>query len=150
MRWNKEDRIHIKKISFFLIKICKGCQESDDKMIKIKRAYQPADEKDGFRILVDRLWPRGISKVKAKLDLWMKDIAPSNSLRQWFNHDPIRWDDFQSKYNEELKDKKEFLKQIKDLEKDKSTITLVYGAKDEEHNNAVVLSNVLKDYIESE
>jgi uncharacterized protein YeaO (DUF488 family) len=150
VRWNKEDKIHIKKISFFLIKICKGCQESDDKMIKIKRAYQPADEKDGFRILVDRLWPRGISKVKAKLDLWMKDIAPSNSLRQWFNHDPIRWDDFQSKYNEELKDKKEFLKQIKDLEKDKSTITLVYGAKDEEHNNAVVLSNVLKDYIESE
>ena len=106
------------------------------KMIKIKRAYQPADEKDGFRILVDRLWPRGISKAKAKLDLWMKDIAPSNNLRQWFNHDQKRWDEFQSKYNEELKDKKEFLKHIKDLEKDKSTITLVYGAKDEEHNNA--------------
>jgi uncharacterized protein YeaO (DUF488 family) len=115
-------------------------------MIKIKRAYQPADEKDGFRILVDRLWPRGISKVKAKLDLWMKDIAPSNSLRQWFNHDPIRWDEFKSKYNEELKDKKEFLKQIKDLEKDKSIITLVYGAKDEEHNNAVVLRDVLKAF----
>lgn len=118
----------------------------DGKMIKIKRAYQPADEKDGFRILVDRLWPRGISKVKAKLDLWMKDIAPSNSLRQWFNHDPIRWDEFKSKYNEELKDKKEFLKQIKDLEKDKSIITLVYGAKDEEHNNAVVLRDVLKAF----
>jgi len=115
-------------------------------MIKIKRAYQPADEKDGFRILVDRLWPRGISKVKAKLDLWMKDIAPSNDLRQWFNHDPIKWDEFQSRYNEELKDKKEFLKQIKDLEKDKSTITLVYGVKDEEHNNAVVLIDILKNF----
>ena len=115
-------------------------------MIKIKRAYQPADEKDGFRILVDRLWPRGVSKVKAKLDLWMKDIAPSNNLRQWFNHDPKRWDEFQSKYNEELKDKKEFLKQIKDLEKDKSIITLVYGAKDEEHNNAVVLRDLLKNF----
>ncbi len=115
-------------------------------MIKIKRAYQPADEKDGFRILVDRLWPRGISKAKAKLDLWMKDIAPSNNLRQWFNHDQKRWDEFQSKYNEELKDKKEFLKHIKDLEKDKSTITLVYGAKDEEHNNAVVLIDVLNNF----
>jgi uncharacterized protein YeaO (DUF488 family) len=115
-------------------------------MIKIKRAYQTADEKDGFRILIDRLWPRGISKEKAKFDLWLKDIAPSNNLRHWFNHDPKRWDEFQSKYNEELEDKKELLKQIKDLEKDKSTITLVYGAKDEEHNNAVVLINVLKDY----
>ena len=115
-------------------------------MIKIKRAYQPADEADGFRILVDRLWPRGISKVKAKLDLWMKDIAPSNDLRKWFNHDPARWHEFQTRYNEELKDKYELLKQLNDLEKDKSTITLVYGAKDEEHNNAVVLMGILKNF----
>jgi uncharacterized protein YeaO (DUF488 family) len=115
-------------------------------MIKIKRAYQPAKESDGFRILVDRLWPRGVSKVKAKLDLWMKDIAPSNNLRKWFAHDPIRWDEFQSRYNEELKDKTEFLKQIKELEKSNLTVTLVYGAKDEEHNNAVVLRDILKNF----
>ncbi len=115
-------------------------------MLKIKRAYQPADENDGFRILVDRLWPRGVSKAKAKLDLWMKEISPSNNLRQWFNHDPVRWNEFQSRYIDELKDKKEFLKQIKDLEKDNPTITLVYGAKDEKHNNALVLRDVLKDY----
>jgi uncharacterized protein YeaO (DUF488 family) len=113
-------------------------------MIKIKRAYQPPDESDGFRILVDRLWPRGISKEKAKLDLWMKDIAPSNDLRKWFAHDPERWEGFHSKYSEELKDKKQFLKEIKDIEKEKLTITLLYGAKDEEHNNAVVLKDMLK------
>lgn len=115
-------------------------------MIKIKRVYSPAQENDGFRILVDRLWPRGVSKIKAELDLWMKDIAPSNELRKWFNHDPLRWDEFQIKYREELKEKKELLKQIKDLEKDKSTITLVYGAKDEEHNNAVVIKDILNKF----
>ncbi len=114
-----------------------------DTMLKIKRAYKPAGEDDGYRILVDRLWPRGVSKEKAKLDLWMKDIAPSNDLRKWFNHDPTRWDEFQNKYNEELKDKKELLKQIKELEKDESTVTLVYGAKNEENNNAVVLRDTL-------
>ncbi|MGZ7069074.1 MAG: DUF488 domain-containing protein [Methanobacterium sp.] len=114
-------------------------------MIIIKRAYQPAEDGDGFRILVDRLWPRGISKEKAKLDLWLKDIAPSNELRKWFAHDPERWEEFQIKYCEELKDKKEFLNQIKNIEREKSTITLVYGAKDEEHNNAIVLRDKLKD-----
>ena len=114
-------------------------------MIKIKRAYQPAAEGDGFRILVDRLWPRGISKEKANLDLWLKDVAPSNELRKWFAHDPERWEEFQTKYCEELQDKKELLMEIKDTEKEKSTITLVYGAKDEEHNNAVVLMDLLKE-----
>jgi uncharacterized protein YeaO (DUF488 family) len=113
-------------------------------MIEIKRAYQTVDERDGFRILVDRLWPRGISKDKAKLDLWMKDIAPSNDLRKWFGHDPDKWEEFQNKYIEELKDKKQFLKEIKDIEKEKLTVTLIYGAKDEEHNNAVVLRDILK------
>ena len=115
-------------------------------MLKIKRAYQSAADGDGFRILVDRLWPRGISKEKAKLDLWLKDIAPSGELRKWFAHDPERWQQFQDKYREELKGKKEILKDIKDLEKEKSTVTLVYGAKDEKHNNAVVLRDVLKDF----
>jgi uncharacterized protein YeaO (DUF488 family) len=114
--------------------------------IKIKRAYFPVDDEDGFRILVDRLWPRGISKEKAKLDLWLKDVAPSNELRKWFAHDPERWEEFQIKYLEELNDKKEILNQIKDMEREKSTITLIYGAKDEEHNNAVVLRNILKDF----
>ncbi len=115
-------------------------------MIKIKRVYKSADENDGYRILVDRLWPRGVSKEKAKLDLWMKDIAPSNNLRKWFNHDPTRWDEFQNKYNEELKEKKELLKQIKELEDNKSTVTLVYGAKNEENNNAIVLKNTLSKF----
>jgi len=77
-------------------------------MIKIKRAYKPEDDEDGFRILVDRLWPRGISKEKVKLDLWLKDIAPTNELRKWFTHDPERWEEFQIKYKEELKIKKKF------------------------------------------
>lgn len=115
-------------------------------MIKIKRAYSRVDDEDGFRILVDRLWPRGISKEMAKLDLWLKDIAPSSELRKWFAHDPEKWKEFQMKYREELNDKKEILNQIKDIEKEKLTITLVYGAKDEEHNNAVVLRSVLKDF----
>ncbi|MGZ4857037.1 MAG: DUF488 domain-containing protein [Methanobacteriaceae archaeon] len=114
-------------------------------MIKIKRAYLPMEDGDGFRILVDRLWPRGISKEKAKLDLWLKDVAPSNELRKWFAHDPERWEEFQIKYYEELKDKKEFLNQIKNIEREKSTITLVYGAKDEEHNNAIILRDKLYD-----
>jgi uncharacterized protein YeaO (DUF488 family) len=113
-------------------------------MIKMKRIYKSAEENDGYRILVDRLWPRGVSKEKAQLDLWMKDIAPSNNLRKWFNHDPNRWNEFQNKYTEELKDKKDLLKQLKDLENDKSTITLLYGAKNEENNNAIVLSDILK------
>ena len=116
-------------------------------MIKIKRVYESAEENDGYRILVDRLWPRGVSKEKAKLDMWMKDIAPSNSLRKWFNHDPKRWDEFQNKYNEELKDKNDLLKEIKDLEKSKSTVTLVYGAKNEENNNAIVLRDKLNEMI---
>ncbi len=115
-------------------------------MIRIKRAYPPADEDDGFRILVDRLWPRGISKERAKLDLWLKDVAPSNELRKWFAHDPERWTEFQAKYREELKDKKDILNEIKDKEKEESTITLVYAAKDEDHNNAVVLRDLLKKF----
>ncbi len=115
-------------------------------MIKIKRAYQEPEEEDGFRILVDRLWPRGISKEKLKLDLWLKDVAPSNELRKWFAHDPDKWAEFKEKYREELKNKKTFILKIKDLEKKNDTITLVYGAKDEEHNNAVVLKEKLEGH----
>lgn len=113
-------------------------------MIKIKRAYQLPEDEDGYRILVDRLWPRGVSKEKVKLDLWLKEVAPSDDLRKWFSHDPGKWSEFQERYWEELKDKKNLLSKIKDLEKEKGTITLVYAAKDEEHNDAVVLRDKLQ------
>jgi uncharacterized protein YeaO (DUF488 family) len=112
-------------------------------MIKIKRSYLPPEEGDGLRILVDRLWPRGISKKDLKLDSWMKDIAPSSELRRWFAHDPERWDEFKSKYLGELEDKKELIGLLKIMEKFNGTLTLIYSAKDEEHNNAVVLRELL-------
>jgi uncharacterized protein YeaO (DUF488 family) len=113
-------------------------------MIKIKRVYEEYSEEDGYRILVDRLWPRGLSKSKAKVDLWLKDVAPSSELRKWFAHDPERWEEFQNKYRNELANKKEFLEKIKDLEMDKTIISLLYSAKDKKHNNAVVLIESLK------
>lgn len=110
--------------------------------IKLKRVYEEPAENDGMRILVDRLWPRGLTKQKANIDLWLKDIAPSTELRKWFGHDPERWKEFRKRYNEELKkntDQIEFLeKQLK-----KGAVTLVYGAKDEEHNGALVLKEFL-------
>lgn len=112
-------------------------------MIKIKRIYEEKSKDDGFRILVDRLWPRGVSKEKAHLDLWLKEIAPSNELRKSFGHDPEKWEEFQKKYLAELKLKKEFLKQIKQIIKENKTITLLYAAKDTEHNNALVLKKFL-------
>lgn len=115
-----------------------------DKMIKIKRAYESSSEDDGFRILVDRIWPRGVSKEKANLDTWMKEVAPSNDLRKWFSHDPKKWKEFEKKYEEELKDKNELINEIKEIEKDKGKVTLIYSAKDKEHNNAVVLEHILK------
>ena len=113
-------------------------------MIKIKRVYDAPTKEDGFRILVDRLWPRGVSKEKAKVDLWLKEIAPSNELRTLFCHDPKKWDTFKKKYGNELEDKGELLRKIKQIEKEKGMVTLLYSAKDEAHNNAVALSAFLK------
>jgi uncharacterized protein YeaO (DUF488 family) len=113
-------------------------------MIKLKRAYEPVEKTDGVRILVDRLWPRGVSKIRAHLNAWYKDIAPSTSLRQWFAHDPDKWMGFKKKYLKELHEGKEVLDYIKELEKRYKTVTLVYAAKDQEHNNAQVLAQVLK------
>jgi uncharacterized protein YeaO (DUF488 family) len=110
--------------------------------LRLKRAYEPAVPDDGVRVLVDRLWPRGLSKQKASLDEWEKDIAPSTELRKWFGHDPARWTEFQRRYRTELGQKAESLKRIRDLAKSR-TVTLVYGAHDEEHNDAVVLRDVL-------
>ncbi|MBZ0198268.1 MAG: DUF488 domain-containing protein [Ignavibacteriaceae bacterium] len=111
------------------------------KKIKIKRVYDEYSPQDGVRIMIDRLYPRGIKKEDAKIDFWIKEIAPSNDLRKWFTHDPKKWTEFKKKYIAELKDKDDLCKEILSKEK---VITLVYAAKDEEHNNAIVL----KDYLE--
>lgn len=106
--------------------------------IRIKRVYEQPDKHDGRRILVDRLWPRGLTKEKASVDLWLKDIAPSTELRKWFDHDPDNWEEFKERYLAELKANNEQIRLLKQ-ELDKGIVTLVYGAKDEKHNQAVVL-----------
>ncbi|MGD0730665.1 MAG: DUF488 domain-containing protein [Terracidiphilus sp.] len=110
--------------------------------IRIKRAYAEPDKEDGTRILVDRLWPRGLTKERAKIDLWLKDVAPSTELRKWFAHDPGKWAGFQSRYLEELKRNKEQVSLLKQ-EAAKGPVTLVYGAKDQQHNEAVILQRLL-------
>lgn len=112
-------------------------------MLKIKRIYEAPEKDDGFRVLVDRLWPRGISKEKAKIDLWLRDIAPSDRLRKWFGHKEQRWGEFKARYLEELKDKEAFVKQLRTINK-KSVVTVLYAAKDEVRNNAVILKELLK------
>jgi len=114
-------------------------------MLKIKRAYEPAETADGRRILIDRLWPRGISKSKARIDLWLKDIAPSTELRQWFAHDPQKWEVFKKKYREELSDP-EKSRMIEDIARQArhNTVTLIYGARDTEHNDAKVLQAMIE------
>jgi uncharacterized protein YeaO (DUF488 family) len=110
--------------------------------IQVKRIYDPPRKSDGYRVLVDRIWPRGLSKDAARIDLWMKDIAPTTELRKWFNHDPARWTTFQEKYRAELSQLGERLDELRDRAK-KEPVTLLYGAKDTEHNQAVVLRGVL-------
>lgn len=111
--------------------------------IAIKRIYESAEKKDGNRILVDRIWPRGISKEEAWLTEWMKEIAPSTELRKWFNHQEERFTDFAEKYKKELDKQPELVHKLKSLAKEKR-LTLLYGAKDEKHNQAIVLKEYLK------
>ena len=111
--------------------------------VEIKRVYENPGRADGTRILVDRLWPRGLSKEKAKVDLWLKDIAPSTELRKWFSHDPSKWTEFQARYRQELKSEADLLDVLK-KEAAKGLITLLYGAKDQVHNEAVVLQSLLQ------
>lgn len=113
-------------------------------MIQIKRVYDGYNKNDGYRILVDRLWPRGVSKEKAHIDEWLKDIAPSTELREWFGHDPEKWTEFQKRFKKELDQKKDLLSHIRDIEKKEKTVTLVFAAKDIEHNNAVVLMEMVQ------
>jgi uncharacterized protein YeaO (DUF488 family) len=111
-------------------------------MLKVKRIYEAPEPSDGFRILVDRLWPRGITKEKAALDLWLKDIAPSNALRQWYQHDPEKWPEFQHRYAVELRDKQQTLDLIRDQAKTE-TVSLLFGSKEMERNNATALLAIL-------
>jgi uncharacterized protein YeaO (DUF488 family) len=110
-------------------------------MIRIKRAYETPQKADGYRVLVDRLWPRGVSRAALKLSAWEKNIAPSPALRVWFNHDPKRWIEFKKRYKAELRSRKPELLALK---KKAKHITLIYGARDPEHNHALVLQEILE------
>jgi uncharacterized protein YeaO (DUF488 family) len=111
--------------------------------IRVKRIYEPPDTRDGARVLVDRLWPRGVRKDEAKLTLWLKEVAPSDDLRRWFGHDPARFAEFARRYRAELSGNQEAISQLKDLVK-AGPLTLLYAAHDEEDNNARVLADYLK------
>lgn len=113
-------------------------------MIKMKRVYDPPSRNDGTRILIDRLWPRGLKKEDARIDEWMKELAPSSELRKWFDHDPEKWDEFRRRFIEELQGKQETLDHVVALAQ-KGTVTLLFASKEERFNNAVAL----KEYMEA-
>jgi uncharacterized protein YeaO (DUF488 family) len=113
-------------------------------MIRTKRVYEKPGKDDGFRLLVDRLWPRGLTKERAAVDMWMKEIAPSDALRKWFGHEPEKWPEFEKRYRKELAAKKNLFSQIRKLEAEHQIVTLLYGRNDEKQNQAVVLAGVLK------
>lgn len=117
--------------------------------LKIKRVYKKPSASDGFRVLVDRLWPRGIKKEKAEIDLWLKDIAPSNELRKWFGHKPENWDEFKRKYFEELKSNANIPGELNKIIS-KDIVTFVYSAKEERFNNAAALKEFVENYISPE
>jgi uncharacterized protein YeaO (DUF488 family) len=111
--------------------------------IRLKRAYDEPSPDDGLRVLVERLWPRGLTKERAAVDLWVKDLAPSPELRRWYHHDPALWEEFQKRYRAELRQKKDLVEELRQ-KAGGGTVTFVYAARDEEHNSALVL----KDYLE--
>ena len=110
--------------------------------VRVKRVYEPALQSDGFRVLVDRLWPRGVTKERAALDLWMKEIAPSTQLRRWFAHDPKRWRQFQARYRAELLEHGSELALLRSRAR-RGTVTLLFGTRDVDHNEAIVLKEIL-------
>ena len=112
-------------------------------MIRLKRVYEPPSQEDGLRVLVDRLWPRALKREAAKIDVWLKDIAPGTALRQWFGHDPSRWAEFERRYRSELAANPEAVAALRALVKANKRLTLLFAAKDSEHNNAVALKNFL-------
>lgn len=118
---------------------------TNSRMIATKRVYAEADSSDGLRILVDRLWPRGLSRERAKVDVWLKDIAPSTELRKRFGHERGRWEDFRRIYGEELAENRDAVERLRQLEREAGTVTLLYAAREEEHNNAVALRELLSE-----
>jgi uncharacterized protein YeaO (DUF488 family) len=112
-------------------------------MIKLKRVYEEPSPDDGFRVLVERLWPRGLTKERAAIDLWLKEIAPSTELRQWFGHNPERWEEFCQRYQAELKGKDKSIKLLKEKNQ-AGVVTFVYAARDEKHNSALVLKEFME------
>lgn len=113
-------------------------------MIRTKRAYDEPEPEDGRRVLVDRIWPRGVSKEEAELDEWRREVAPSDELREWFDHDPDRWEEFRRRYAEELAEKPDAWRDMLEAARGEEPLTLVYGASDREHNNAVALQSFLR------
>lgn len=114
-------------------------------MIKVRRVYEPEEAGEKYKIFVDRLWPRGISKETAGWDEWMKEVSPSNDLRRWYGHDPAKWTEFRNRYRMELNDKQDHLNKIKTMEKKHGTVTLLYSSKEEKYNNAVALREFLTE-----
>lgn len=114
-------------------------------IIRLKRAYKPAAVEDGYRVLVERLWPRGIAKERAHVDLWLKDAGASTALRRWFGHDPERWEEFRRRYFNELRERPDVLRELSELLRTHPAVTFLYAARDEEHNNAVALREFLED-----
>jgi uncharacterized protein YeaO (DUF488 family) len=112
--------------------------------VRLKRAYEPATAADGRRVLIDRIWPRGVSREQARLDDWARDLAPSRKLRQWFDHDPARFHEFRRRYEAELTGQEEKLRELREHARN-DTLTLVYAARDTEHNDAVVLADLLRN-----
>jgi len=112
--------------------------------IKVKRVYDPPSPEDGYRVLVDRLWPRGLSEKAAHVDLWMRDVAPTTELRKWYGHEVGKWPEFRERYEKELAQHGELLDLVRDIEHHRKTVTILFGAKDQEHNEANVLAEVLK------
>lgn len=119
-----------------------GRREKDQLEIELKRVYEPKGATDGLRILVDRLWPRGLSKEQAAVDRWLRDLAPSTELRRWFGHDPARWDEFRRRYVGELQEHGDLLEEVRSLAR-RGRVTLLYAARDEAHNDAVALRELL-------
>ncbi len=113
--------------------------------IVLKRAYEPAGAEDGYRVLVERLWPRGLSKDRARVDRWLKDAGASTGLRQWFGHDPAKWREFRRRYEDEIRGRPDVLEELREVLRAHETVTFLFAAHDEEHNNAVAL----KEYLES-
>jgi uncharacterized protein YeaO (DUF488 family) len=111
--------------------------------VRIKRIYDPSETSDGYRVLVDRLWPRGVSRERAHLDQWARELAPSDELRRWFGHDPARYNGFRSRYLTELRDHTEEVAELRERARS-SPVTLLYGARDQKHNEAVVLAELLR------